>query len=79
MNTEEIKKAICQDPSAEAIFAGVYARDQLPRSIKYPAAMVWNTDPADQPGEHWIAAYFNEDGLGENFDSYGLAPLPCFK
>ena len=79
MNTEEIEKAICQDPSAEAIFAGVYAQDQLPRSIKYPSAMVWNTDPTDQPGEYWVAAYFNEDGLGEYFDSYGLAPPPCFK
>ena len=79
MNTEEIEKAICQDPSAEAIFAGVFARDQLPRSIKYPAAMVWNTDPADQPGEHWVAAYFNEDGLGEYFDSYGLAPPLWFE
>ena len=44
MNTDEIEKAICQDPSAEAIFAGVYACDQLPESIKYPAAMVWNTE-----------------------------------
>ena len=79
MNTEEIEKAIGQDPSAEAIFAGVFARDQLPKSIKYPAAMVWNTDPADQPGEHWVAAYFSEEGLGEYFDSYGLAPPPCFK
>ena len=79
MNTNEIENAICQDPSAEAIFIGVYARDQLPKSIKYPAAMVWNTDPADQPGEHWVAAYFTEDGIGEYFDSYGLEPLPCFK
>ena len=79
MNTEEIEKAICQDPSAEAIFAGVYARDQLPRSIKYPVAMVWNTDPANQLGEHWVAANLNEDGLGEYFDSDGLAPPPCFK
>ena len=79
MNTEEIEKAICQDPSAEAVFAGVYARDQIPKSIKYPAAMVWNTDPADQPGENWVATYFNEDGLREYFDSYGLAPPPSFK
>ena len=79
MNTDEIEKAICQDPSSEAIFAGVYARDQLPKSIKYPAAMVWNTDAADQPGEHWVAAYFNEAGMGEYFDSYGLEPPPYFK
>ena len=79
MNTDEIEKAICQDPSAEAIFGGVYARDQLPKSVKYPTAMVWNTDPADQPGEHWVATYFNEDGMGEYFDSYGLEPPACFK
>ena len=79
MNTDEIERAICQDPSAEAIFAGVYARDQLPNSVRYPAAMVWNTDPANQPGEHWVAAYFNEDGAGEYFDSYGLEPPPTFK
>ena len=79
MNTDEIEKVICQDPSAEAIFGGVYARDQLPKSIKYPAAMVWNTDPANQPGEHWVATYFNEDGMGEYFDSYGLEPPTCFK
>ena len=79
MNTEEIEKAICRVPSAESIFARVYARDQLPELIKYPAAMVWNTDPADQPGEHWVAAYFDEDGMGEYFDSYGLKPPPFFE
>ena len=79
MNTDEIERAICQDPSAEAIFGGVYARDQLPKSIKYPTAMVWNTDPANQPGEHWVATYFNEDGMGEYFDSYGLETPACFK
>ena len=79
MDTIEIERAICQDPSAESIFAGVYVRDQLPKSVRYPAAMVWNTDPADQPGEHWVAAYFSEDGKGEYFDSYGLEPQPNFK
>ena len=79
MNTIEIEKAICQDPSAEAIFAGVYAQDQLPNTVQYPCAMVWNTDPADQPGEHWVAVYFNDRGTGEYFDSYGLAPPPKFK
>ena len=79
MNTDEIERVICQDPSAEALFGGVYARDQLPKSMKYPAAMVWNTDPANHPDEHWEATYFNEDGMGEYFDSYGLEPPACFK
>ena len=79
MNTEEIERAICQDPSAETIFCGVFARDKLPQTVKYPTAMVWNTDPADEPGEHWVAVYINEDGVGEYFDSYGIQPPPCFK
>ena len=74
MNTLEIERAINQDPSAEAIFMGVFAKDQLPSTLHYPATMVWNTDPADEPGEHWVAVYFDEDGLGEYFDSYGMAP-----
>ena len=41
--------------------------------------MVLNTDPADEPGEHWVAVYIHEDGKGEYFDSYGMAPPPCFE
>ena len=79
MSTIEIEKAICQDPSAEAIFIGVFAQDRLPNIVKYPCAMVWHRDLADQPGEHWVAVYFDERGKGEYFDSYGLEPPPKFK
>ena len=79
MDTNQIERAICQDPWAEAIFGGVYARDCLPKVVKYPCAMVLNTDPADEPGEHWVAVYFSENGNGEYFDSYGLQPPSCFK
>ena len=48
MNTDEIERAICQDPLLK-LYLVESARDQLPKSIKYPTAMVWNTDPTDQP------------------------------
>ena len=79
MNTLEIERAITQDPCAEAVFAGVYAKDCLPDTVRCPCAMVWNTDPADEPGEHWVAVYFDENGRGEYFDLYGQPPLACFK
>ena len=79
MDTNEIERAIRQDPSADEVFAGVYARDKLPEMVSYPCAMVWNTDPSDKPGEHWVAVYWDDNGRGEYFDSYGLAPPPSFR
>ena len=78
MDTREIERAIAQHPCAAAIFSGVYARDQLPQVVKYPCAMVLNTDPVNKPREHWVAVYITEDGKGEYTDSFGLPPPPCF-
>lgn len=79
MNTNEIEKVIQQNSCAPEVFAGVFARDRIPKRIKYPCSMVWNTDPAHKPGEHWVAVHLDEDGIGEYFDSYGLEPPACFK
>ena len=79
LTTLDIEKAIGQEPCAAEEFWGVYARDQLPSTVPYPSVMVWNTDPASEPGEHWVAAYFTEKGIGEYFDSYGLPPPKPFK
>ena len=32
----------------------------------------------DLPGEHWLAIYFDDDGKGEFFDSFGRSPGPYF-
>ena len=31
-------------------------------------------DPADEPGEHWVALYIDDKSQGEYFDSYGIPP-----
>jgi len=62
-----------------AIYRGIYACDQLPNVVVLPSVIVVNTDPADQPGRHWICMFFDEDGYGEFFDSFGLSPKRIFE
>lgn len=52
---------------------GVSPRDRLriPRQKRY--AFVWNTDPHNKRGQHWVAVYI-VDGVGYYFDSYGIPP-----
>ena len=57
----------------EKIFKKVCALDQLEKPV-FPSAYVINSDPSSEPGEHWIAVYFDQRVRGEYFDSYGLAP-----
>ena len=37
-----------------------------------------NANPADRPGEHWIAISVDDRGNGQYFDSFGRAPLKRF-
>ena len=62
-----------------AIYRGIYACDQLPNSVMRPSVIVVNTDPASRPGHHYICMYFDEDGHGEFFDSFGMLPKRVFK
>ena|SRR3989442_11171925 len=62
-----------------AIFRGVYACDELPVIAVRPSVIVVNTDPARLPGQHWICIYFDGDGHGEFFDSFGQRPKRVFE
>ena len=41
----------------------------------FPFSYIINSEPNSEPGEHWIAVYFDKHGLGKYFDSYG--PFIC--
>ena len=56
-------------------FIGTFSRDRLPKQMNKSCGLVANTDTSFEPGEHWIAIYIDENGIGEYFDSYGLPPL----
>lgn len=55
-------------------FLGVYPRDLAPE-LKKGTGMIINTDPSEEPGEHWVAIYNDCDFNGVYFDSFGLPPL----
>jgi hypothetical protein len=56
-------------------FTGVFAADKLPRTLnELPSSLIVNTHKSSMPGEHWVAIYVNENGFGEYFDSFGMAP-----
>ena len=62
-------------------FLGVYALNQLPRSLNKPAralacGLIVNTDTNNLPGRHWIACLLLPHGRGEVFDSFGQLPPP---
>jgi hypothetical protein len=42
--------------------------------VLWPHSLIANIDVHKQPGSHWIAFYFDENGCGEFFDSYGINP-----
>lgn len=73
MNTQQIDSLLKRDPFSKKIFKKVCALDQIEQPI-FPSAYVINSDPSNKPGEHWVAVYFDKNGKGEYFDSYGLPP-----
>ena len=53
---------------------GVFPRDRIKPPKKRKCAYVWNTDTHTGRGQHWVAVYIDEDGVGYYFDPYGLYP-----
>ena len=55
-------------------FVGVFARDKLPPIKNVPSYFVFNTDPSDKPGTHWIAVAVFQNRV-EYFDATGKEPV----
>lgn len=61
--------------SCNTNFLGVLPCDLPKAPVKdLPCYFIVNTDPANKPGEHWVAAYIRKDGIGCFFDSFGNNP-----
>ena len=50
------------------------AHEHDPNVTKLPAAYVFNTQPIDQLGNHWVCMYITTDRKGYFFDSFGRHP-----
>ena len=65
------------DRELKPYFRGVFLADKLPPVSKKRVNAYIITDPASQPGEHWLAIWIYHTSC-EVFDSYGL-PLSTYK
>lgn len=74
LNSNQIFFEIKQDMYAKNIFKKVLARDEIPRRVIYPSAFVINNQKRNQPGQHWLAVYYDKNGSCEFFDSFGMHP-----
>ncbi len=73
MDSHQIETAMLREPLCRDTFVGVFASDAIPEK-QFPGAYIVNTDPSDQPGQHWVAFYCTENGDFEAFDSFGSDP-----
>ena len=66
------------DRHLKRVFYGVFPADRLPevKNKKRKGAFIVNTDPAGEPGQHWLGIW-TEDDACEVMDSYGL-PLSYY-
>ena len=73
LNTVELLLALKGNSVTGPHFGGVYAADQVMNMKQRPEMIVVNTDPQDQPGQHWLLFYFplHEREEIEMFDSLG--------
>jgi hypothetical protein len=71
----QIDEALSNDVFCRKLYTGVYAADTIPRTLKFPAIFVVNTDAKHLPGTHWIAIHIDHQGYGEYFDSFGRNAL----
>jgi len=74
MNTLTVREYLKQLVNVKNV--DVCAADGLPAKLTASTAIVANTEPHTESGEHWIAIYVrdNADDVIEYFDSYGRPP-----
>ena len=77
MNTTQLQQYMLSDSYIKQYYGGVLARDQIPIYVNKPKIFIVNTDPINQPGQHWVSMWIDE--VSEHFDSIGQKPLKDFE
>ena len=75
MLTGDIDAILSRHPHTRNHYLGTYPVDSLPTQRKPLTCFVSNTDPHDEPGEHWVAVYTTRDRETFFFDPYGIPPI----
>jgi len=74
MDEVTINTILNNDKKLKNIYLGTLARDELPKKLKYPSCFILNTHPRNGGGEHWLALFYDANGICDYFDSYGFPP-----
>jgi hypothetical protein len=78
MDSDQIERAIAQDPATNNIFGGVYPRDDFILlnidEDTEDVLFICNLDNCNKPGSHWIVIERHRRDI-LYFDSYGLPPI----
>ena len=65
LNNVQLDYLARDDPQLKPVFYGTVACDRLPKTPhkKTPQGYIVNTDPHDQPGQHWLAVWTDQNGV----------------
>ena len=76
MNSRQLRWILSGDKFTKLSFRSVYAFNEMKsiKSVSYPSSFVTNLDPSYKPGSHWVAVYFDKNGVGEYVDSFARYP-----
>jgi len=79
LNNVQLDNVARDDAQLKPYFYGTVACDRLPKTPlkKTPQGYIVNTDPHDQPGQHWLALWTHRN-VCEVLDSYAL-PLERYE
>ena len=80
MNSRQLRWILSGDKFTKLSFKGVYAIDEMKliETVSYPSSFVFNLHPSYKPGSHWVAVYFDRNGVGEYFDLFARYPPTSF-
>lgn len=71
LSTSEVNAILKAVPS----FRGTFPCDSIPNFKRRPVALIVNTDPHYEPGEHWVAIILKTNRKAVYFDPLGFPPL----
>jgi hypothetical protein len=72
MNNHELKVCALSDPVLKSSFLGAFPSNKIPPYAQTGHCFILNTDPANQPGKHWVAVLYTDDQNTEFFCPYGV-------
>ena len=77
MDSNQIKRILCNYPKVNNCFVGVYSSDTIldpNKQARFPYCFVANTAKSTDFGEHWVAFYVADSASVDYFDSFGGKP-----